>query len=336
MPVRRRRTAISALVPIGAALLALAALPAVKPVDPLPSWNEGAAKKAILVFVDAVTSDGGPQFVPAAERIAVFDNDGTLWAEQPIYFQLAFVMDRVKRLAPQHPEWQTHEPFQSVLRGDVKAALAGGEKSIAELVAATHTGITTDEFATVVREWIASAKHPRLRQPYDACAYRPMLELLQYLRANGFKAFIVSGSGVEFLRVFSERVYGIPPEQVVGSMGRTTYEVRAGQPVLVKQPEIDFVDDGPGKPVGIQKFIGRRPILAFGNSDGDLQMLQWTASGSGARFAGIVRHTDEAREWAYDRTSPVGKLDKALDDATAKKWTIVDMQKDWKKVFAFE
>jgi hypothetical protein len=313
-----------------------AAMPKLAIADPLPSWNDGATKKAILAFIDAAVSDGNAAFVPPAQRIAVFDNDGTLWAEQPIYVQLAFAMDRVKRLAPQHLEWQTHEPFMSIVGGNIQAALAGGEKSVAELIAATHSGVTTDEFAVVVQEWLTTARHPRFKQPYDACVYKPMIELLAYLRANGFKTYIVSGGGIEFMRVFAERVYGIPPEQVIGSTGKMEYEIRGGVPVLVKQSEIDVIDDGPGKPINIQKFIGRRPIFAFGNSDGDLQMLQWTAAGGGKRFAGLVRHTDATREWAYDRTSPIGKLDKALDEATAKGWTVVDMKRDWRKVFAFE
>jgi len=341
-PCRRRCPAL-AVVGLAAALGALlaavplqAAAPKLAIADPLPSWNDGATKKSILAFIDAAVSDGNPAFVPPAQRIAVFDNDGTLWAEQPIYFQLAFAMDRVKRLAPQHPDWQTHEPFMSILGGNISGVLAGGEKSVAELIAATHSGVTTDEFAAVVQEWLATARHPRFKQPYDACVYRPMLELLAYLRGNGFKTWIVSGGGIEFMRVFAERVYGIPPEQVIGSMGRMRYDLRAGVPVLVKMPEVDFIDDGPGKPVGIQKFIGRRPIVAFGNSDGDQQMLQWTAAGDGKRFVGLVRHTDAAREWAYDRTSPIGRLDKALDEATAKGWTVIDMKRDWRKVFAFE
>ncbi len=343
MPESRRHRSHPALAlatALGALLAAVvpvhAAMPKAAIADPLPSWNDGATKKAIFAFIDAAVSDGNAAFVPPAQRIAVFDNDGTLWAEQPIYFQLAFAMDRVKRLAPQHPEWQTHEPFMSILGGNIKEALAGGEKSVAELIAATHAGVTTDEFAVVVQEWLTTARHPRFKQPYDACVYQPMLELLAYLRSCGFKTCIVSGGGIEFMRVFAERVYGIPPEQVIGSMGKMKYDLRGGIPVLVKLPEVDFIDDGPGKPVGIQKFIGRRPIVAFGNSDGDLQMLQWTAAGDGKRFAGLVRHTDATREWAYDRTSQIGKLDKALDEATAKGWIVVDMKRDWRKVFAFE
>jgi phosphoglycolate phosphatase-like HAD superfamily hydrolase len=284
-------------------------------------------------FAGEVTREGGPNFVPPAERIAVFDNDGTLWAEQPIYFQLAFALDRVKELAPQHPEWKEKEPFASLLKGDLKAALAGGEPVIFQIVMATHAGMTTGEFEKIVKEWIATAKHPVTKRLYTEMVYQPMLELLAYLRANGFKTFIVSGGGIEFMRPWADRVYGIPPEQVIGSSGKLKFELRDGKPVLVKLPEVNFIDDKTGKPVGIQMHIGRRPILAFGNSDGDLQMLQWTAAGSGMRFAGLVHHTDAEREWAYDRTSHIGALDKALDEANAKGWTVVDMKKDWKTVF---
>jgi phosphoglycolate phosphatase-like HAD superfamily hydrolase len=283
-----------------------------------------------------VTKKGGPDYVAPAERIATFDNDGTLWAEQPLYFQFLFALARVKALAPQHPEWKEKEPFASLLKGDEKAALAGGEKAVAEIVMATHAGITTAEFDTIVKEWLAAAKHPKFQRPYTSLVYQPMLELLAYLRANGFKTFIVSGGGVEFMRTFTERVYGIPPEQVVGSTGQLKFELRDGKPVLLKLPAIDLVDDGPGKPVGIQRLIGRRPIFAFGNSDGDLQMLQWTAAGAGARFMGLVHHTDAQREWAYDRESHVGRLDKALDEAKTRSWTVVDMKQDWKRVFPFE
>ena len=311
-----------------------AAGPATPPaVDPLPSWSDGAAKTSVLEFVAGVTTKGSPRFVPPAERIAVFDNDGTLWAEQPTYVQILFVFDRVKALAPQHPEWQTQEPFASVLKGDLKGALAGGERALGQLLMATHAGTTTDEFEKIVSEWIATAKHPKTGRRYVEMVYQPMLELLSYLRASGFKTFIVSGGGVEFMRPWSERVYGVPPEQVIGSSIKTRFEVRDGKPVLVRLPEINFVDDGPGKPVGIQMQIGRRPIAAFGNSDGDLQMLQWTTAGQGPRFALIVRHTDASREWAYDRGSSVGRLDKALDEAAAKGWTVVSMKEDWKEIF---
>jgi phosphoserine phosphatase len=303
--------------------------------DTLPSWNDTAAKKAIFDFVERVTKQGSPDFVPAAERIATFDNDGTLWAEQPLYFQLFFAFDHVKALAPQHPEWKDKEPFASLLKGDMKGALAGGEAAIFEIVTVTHSGMTTEEFETIVRDWITTAKHPVTKRLYSEMVYQPMLELLGYLRGNGFKTFIVSGGGIEFMRVFAERVYGIPPEQIVGSSGKADFEMRDGKPVLMKLPELNFSDDKAGKPVEIQRHIGRRPIFAFGNSDGDLQMLQWTTGGSGARFGGIVHHTDAEREWAYDRTSQIGKLDKALDAAPAAGWTVVDMKNDWKTIFPF-
>jgi phosphoglycolate phosphatase-like HAD superfamily hydrolase len=299
----------------------------------LPSWNDGAVKGAIVDFVARVTKRGSEEFVPVAERIAVFDNDGTLWAEQPMYFQLAFVLDRIKALAPQHPEWKEKDPFKSVLAGDVKTALAGGEHAVVEMLLATHTGMTTEEFSPLVMEWMTTARHPRFQRPYNELVYQPMIELLAYLRAHEFKTFIVSGGGVEFMRPWAEKTYGIPPEQVIGSSGKLKLETRDGRPVLLKLPEIDFIDDGPGKPVGIQQRIGRRPILAFGNSDGDWQMLQWTAAGSGARFIGLVHHTDAEREWAYDHPSDIGQLDQALAEARAKKWTVVDMKADWKHVF---
>ena len=304
--------------------------------EPLPSWNDTGPKRAIREFVAKVTQPGGGAFVPEAERVATFDNDGTLWAEQPMYFQLAFALERVKLLAPQHPEWKTQEPFQSVLAGDIAKALGGGEKAVLELVMATHAGLTADEFERSVQDWAKSARHPKTGRGYTEMVYQPMLELLGFLRQNGFKPFIVSGGGIQFMRAWAERVYGIPPEQIVGSSIVTRYEMRADGPVLIREPKLDFVDDGPGKPVGIDRHIGRRPILAFGNSDGDLQMLQWTAAGRGLRFAGIVHHTDAVREWAYDRTSHIGKLDKALDEGAAKGWTIVDVKKDWKRVFPFE
>ena len=304
--------------------------------DPLPSWNDGPAKKSITAFVEKVTKPDSPDFVPPAERVATFDNDGTLWAEQPMYFQFLFALDRVKALAPQHPEWKDKEPFASLLKGDLKGALAGGEKALLEIVAATHSGMTTTEFEQIVKDWLATAKHPKFKRPYTEMAYQPMLELLTYLRANGFKTFIVSGGGVEFMRAFAEKAYGIPPEQVIGSSGKQQFVLRDGTPVLVKLPAVDFIDDKDGKPISIQKFIGRRPIAVFGNSDGDLQMLQWTCSGPGVRLCVYVHHTDAEREWAYDRQSNIGRLDKGLDEAQAKGWTVVDMKKDWKKVFAFE
>lgn len=304
--------------------------------DPLASWNEGRAKQSIIDFVTKVTDEGSSDFVSVAERIAVFDNDGTLWAEQPMYFQVLFALDRVKALAPQHPEWKDKEPFASLLKGDVKGALAGGEPAILQVMAATHTGMTTEEFEQIVRDWIATAKHSKTGRVYTEMVYQPMLELLAYLRANGFKTFIVSGGGSEFMRPWVETVYGIPPEQVIGSTGKEQFEIRNGKPVLLKLPTIDLVDNNDGKPIAIQRFIGRRPIFACGNSDGDLQMLQWTAGGSGLRFMGLVHHTDAEREWAYDRASPIGELDKALDEAIARNWMVLDMKRDWKRVFPVE
>ena len=304
--------------------------------DPLPSWNDGTTKQQIENFVSKVTTTGSPDFVAPEKRIAVFDNDGTLWTEQPIYFEFFFVMDQVKALSPKHPEWKTTEPFKSALAGDLKGMAASGEKGAVQLIAATHAGMTTDEFARRVKEWVSTARHPKTHRVFTEMVYQPMLELLHYLRDNGFKTYIVSGGGQDFMRAWAESVYGIPPEQVIGSEGELAFELRDGKPVLVKQAKVALVDDHAGKPVGIERFIGRKPILAFGNSDGDQQMLEWTASGEGARFAGLVHHTDAAREYAYDRTSPVGKLDTALDEATAKGWTVVDMKKDWKVIYPVE
>jgi phosphoglycolate phosphatase-like HAD superfamily hydrolase len=302
----------------------------------LLSWNDGTAKKAIVEFVAKVTKEGSPDFVPAAQRVATFDNDGTLWAEQPLYFQFLFAIDRVKALAPQRPEWKNKEPFASLLKGDLKGALSGGERALLQIVAATHSGMTTDEFETILKDWLASATHPKFKRPYTAIVYQPMLELLDYLRANGFKTFIVSGGGVEFMRAFAEKVYGIPPEQVIGSAGKQKFELRNGKPVLVKLPEVDFINDKEGKPIAIQKIIGRRPIAAFGNSDGDLQMLQWTCAGPGTRLCLFVHHTDAQREWAYDRKSAIGRFEQGLDEAKAKGWTVVSMKDDWNGVFPFE
>jgi haloacid dehalogenase-like hydrolase len=301
--------------------------------DPLPSWNESAAKKAILDFVARTTQMGSLDFVPAAERIATFDNDGTLWVEQPVYTQFAFALDRAKALAPKHPEWQNQQPFQSILAGDMKAFEATGEKGLTEVMMATHAGMTTAEFEKIVRDWLTMARHPRFHRLYTECVYQPMLELLAYLRGNGFRTYIVSGGGVEFMRPWTERVYGVPPEQVIGSSIKTLYEFRDGQPVLMRLPEVNFIDDKDGKPVGINEVIGRRPIAAFGNSDGDQQMLEWTAAGRGARLMLLVHHTDGVREYAYDRKSSVGRLDTVLDEAIAKGWTVVDMKRDWKTVF---
>lgn len=319
------------------AVLLVASALAQAQTDPLPSWNDGPNKRAIVSFVETVTKESNPNFVPAPQRIATFDNDGTLWSEQPIYFQFAFALDRVKTLAPHHPDWKTQQPFKAVLDGDMKTVAASGEKGLAELMMATHTGMTTEEFTRTVFDWLLTAKHPTRKRFYTELVFQPMLELLAYLRQNGFKTFIVSGGTVEFMRAFAEKVYGVPPEQVVGTSFVTKFQVgSSGVPVLMREPKIEFIDDGPGKPVGIQRFIGRRPIFAFGNSDGDQQMLQWTAAGSGMKFMGLVRHTDAEREWAYDRESHIGRLDKALDEATSRKWVVVDMKQDWKVIYPFE
>jgi phosphoserine phosphatase len=317
----------------GILLVALLFSAPVRAADPLPSWNDGEAKRAILSFVAETTSAGAPGFVPPAERIATFDNDGTLWAEQPLYFQLMFALDRVRALAPQHPEWKQQQPFKAVLAGDVKGALAGGEPAIAQILAATHPNMTVDEFRKIVEDWVTSARHPRFKRPYTECIYQPMLEVLAHLRANGFKTYIVSGGGAEFIRAWAEKAYGIPPEQVIGSTVVTQFVMRPTGPVLMREPKMEFVDDKAGKPVGINRFIGRRPVFAFGNSDGDQQMLEWTAAGKGARFMGLVHHDDAEREWAYDRTSQIGKLDKAWDEAIERNWTVVSMKDDWKTIF---
>jgi phosphoglycolate phosphatase-like HAD superfamily hydrolase len=321
---------------LGLAVLVATASTASAQTDPLPSWNDGASKKALLDFVARTTAAGGPDFVPVPERIAVFDNDGTLWTEQPSYFQFAFAIDRVKALAPQHPEWKDREPFKSVLAGDMGGLAATGEKGMLEIIMATHSGMTTEEFAKVVESWATTARHPRFKRPYTDLVYQPMLELLALLRSSQFKTFIVSGGGIEFMRPWTEKIYGIPPEQVVGSSGVVKFELRDGKPMLVKEPKVEFVDDGPGKPVGINRFIGRRPVLAFGNSDGDQQMLEYTAGGAGLRFMGILHHTDAEREFAYDRQSHIGRLDKALDEATRRQWTVVDMKADWKTIYPLE
>jgi hypothetical protein len=301
--------------------------------DPLPSWRDAASKKAVVAFVDRVTKDGSPDFVPAPERIAAFDNDGTLWAEKPVPFQVFFAIDRVKALAPTHPEWQTTEPFASVLRGDLANIAAAGEHGLMAIIGATHAGMTTDEFTREVGAWIESARHPQTGRRYPDMVYQPMLELLAYLRANGFKTYIVSGGGVEFMRAWSERVYGVPPEQVIGSSGKLKFERRDGAPVLIKLAEVDLVNDRDGKPAGIQRGIGRRPIAAFGNSDGDLEMLQWTTAGEGARFALFVHHDDAVREHAYDRHDRLQRFSVGWDEALAKGWTVVSMKDDWKTVF---
>ncbi len=301
--------------------------------DPLPSWRPGPARNEIVDFVIRVSSPDSAEFVPEPERIAVFDNDGTLWSEQPAYFQLLFAMDRVRAMAPDHPEWKNQQPFQAVLDDDLDAVIATGEAGLLKLVMATHASMTTEAFEDIVIAWLATARHPQLDLPYTSLVYQPMLELLKYLRAHGFKTFIVSGGGIEFMRPWVEKVYGIPPEQVIGSSIKVDFEVRDGEPVLIRQPEIDFIDDKEGKPVGIHKFIGRRPIAAFGNSDGDLQMLQWTAGGSGASLAVLVHHTDAEREWKYDRDSHIGHLDIALEQARKQGWLIVDIRRDWNSIY---
>ena len=300
--------------------------------DGLPSWNDGATKSAILKFIADVTTEG-PNFVAEPERIAVFDNDGTLWAEQPMYVQMFFVIDRVKALAPNHPEWANTEPFKSVLAGDLKGVLASGEKGLLDLVGATHAGMTEEEFEKIVKDWIATAKHPKTGKLFTDMTYKPMKELLALLRTKGFKTFIVSGGGVEFMRPWTEAAYGIPPEQVVGSSIKLSYEIKDGKPVIMRLPQLDFYDDKEAKPLGIQKHIGRRPIAAFGNSDGDFQMLEWTTSAPGQRFGAFVHHDDAEREWAYDRNSRIGTLKRGLDEAAKRGWTLISMKDDWATIF---
>jgi hypothetical protein len=304
--------------------------------DPLPSWNDTAARRAIVDFVGRVTKAGGPDFVAPAERIATFDNDGTLWVEQPMYVQMAFALDRVKALAPLHPEWKDKQPFKAVLDGDMKTLAEAGEPGLVEVIMVTHAGMTTDEFSKIVTDWLATVRDPRFKRPHTELVYQPMLELLAYLRTSGFKTFIVSGGGVEFMRPWAERVYDVPPEQVIGSSIKTRFEMRDGRPTLFRLPDVNFIDDKTGKPVGINEYIGRRPIAAFGNSDGDLEMLQWTTMGGGVRLGMLIHHTDAEREYAYDRQSHFGHLDIALNAAAVNKWTVVDMKKDWKVVFSFE
>jgi phosphoglycolate phosphatase-like HAD superfamily hydrolase len=334
-PIITRRSMVAGFVASG--IVPRTAPAQTGPADPLPSWNDGAPKRAILAFVERVTRAGGPDFVAPEQRVATFDNDGTLWAEQPVYFQVQFAIDRVRAVAAEHPEWKDQQPFKAVIENDAAALATFGEKGMLEILAATHSGMTTEAFHKTVADWLLVARHPRFNQPYDNLVYQPMLELLRFLRASGFKTFIVSGGGIEFMRVYAERIYGIPPEQVVGSSGVVKFELqRDGRPELVKEPKVEFIDDGPGKPVGINRFIGRRPIFAFGNSDGDQQMLEWTAAGDRLRFMGIVHHTDAVREWAYDRQSHIGRLDKAWDEGVKRGWTIVDMKQDWRRVFPFE
>ncbi len=301
--------------------------------DPLPSWNDGPAKKSIMEFVERVTRRDSPDYLEPSRRIAVFDNDGTLWSEQPAYFQAMFVFDRIRQMAPDHPEWKDQLPYSAVLKGDMKKALEGGESALFKMVMATHSGMTTEEFETIVRQWIETARHPKTGKLYTEMVFQPMLELLALLKANDFRVYIVSGGGVDFMRIFSEQVYGIPPEQVIGSRVRTSYEIRNGQPVIMRLPEMAFIDDKVGKPLGIHDHIGRRPVFAAGNSDGDFQMLEWTTSAEGPRFGLIIHHTDAEREFAYDRQSHIGQLNKALDEAPQRKWQLVDMKNEWKVIY---
>jgi hypothetical protein len=314
-------------------LILLATTMAQAQIDPLPSWSDTAPKAAIVAFVEKVTKEGSTDFVAEPERIAVFDNDGTLWTEHPMYVQLAFALDRVKAEAASHPEWKDTQPFKAVLEGDMKTLAASGDKGLLELIMATHSGMTNEEFQAIVTDWIATARDPRFKKPYTELVYQPMLELLAYLRANGFKTFIVSGGGIEMMRPWTEKVYGVPPEQVVGSSIKTQFEMKDGSPTLMRLPQVNFIDDKAGKPVGINEHIGRRPIAAFGNSDGDLEMLQWTTLGEKPGFGLIVHHTDAEREYAYDRNTEFGRLDTALDAAAVNQWTVVDMKADWKQIF---
>ena len=314
-------------------LMILSSVTASQPQDPLPSWNDGPNKQAIIEFVTKTTDQNQASFIPPTRRIATFDNDGTLWSEQPLYFQAIYIFDRIRELAPEHPEWQQKEPYASVLNGDSKSALAGGKQALLEMLMGTHAAVTASEFSESVADWLASARHPDSGKPYTAMVYKPMLELLDYLRDNDFKVFIVSGGGIDFLRVFAEEVYGVPPEQVVGSSLKAKYEIRNGLPVIVKQAEVDFIDDKAGKPVGIHRYIGRRPILAVGNSDGDFEMLEWTSAGEGPSLAMIVHHDDAKREWAYDRESHIGRLVRGLDEGPQRGWKIISMKNDWNLIY---
>jgi phosphoserine phosphatase len=331
------RTSLRLLAIVSLSLATTSSHLAAQTADPLPSWNDGPAKKAIVEFVAATTTADSPNFVPPAERIATFDNDGTLWCEQPMPVQLFFALDRVKELAPKHPEWKTKEPFASLLKGDMKAALAGGEHALLAIMAATHAGMTNQEFEIIVKNWIATAKHPKYKRPFTECVYQPMVELLAYLRANDFKTFIVSGGGIEFMRPWAEKTYGIPPEQVIGSSIKTKYEMQNGKPVLFRLPAVNFIDDSAGKPIGINSHIGRRPITAFGNSTGDQQMLEYTQGGDGARLMGLVHHDDAVREYAYGPNSKIGTFSDALmTEAKKNGWIVISMKDDWKRIFAFE
>ena len=304
--------------------------------DPLPSWSEGHSKQQIIEFVNSVTKTGGVDYVAPGQRIATFDNDGTLWSEQPTYFQLLFILDRIKQMAADHPEWTSTQPFQAVLENDMAAIEAAGHHGMAQLGMTAQSGVTTDEFKTIIDDWFATARHPTTGKAYNAMVYQPMLEVLDYLRTNEFKVFIVSGGGLEFMRPWSEEVYGIPPDQVVGSSMETRYEVQAGNPVLVQEPGLHFINDKDTKPVAINRYIGQRPILAFGNSDGDFQMLEWTTAGEGRRLGLIVHHTDAEREWAYDRQSSIGRLDRGLDEAEMRGWVLVDMARDWQVIYPYQ
>jgi hypothetical protein len=314
-------------------LTACAGAPPPAPADPLPSWNPGAAKSSIIDFVQSVSDDGSGGFVPAAERVAVFDNDGTLWSEKPTYFQLLFIFDRIRAMAPGHPEWRSTQPFQAVLENDLEALAAAGEHGLITLAMAAQANLTTDEFAAAVEDWTATARHPVSGRAYISMVFQPMLELLDYLRANDFSVYIVSGGGIAFMCPWTEQVYGVPPENVVGTSQELRYEERGGNPAILREGQIHFINDKAGKPVGIQRYIGRRPILAAGNSDGDFEMLQWTTSGGGPRLGLIVHHTDADREWAYDRRSNEGRLDRALDAAPGNGWLVVDMARDWAAVY---
>jgi len=304
--------------------------------DPLPSWTEGATKAAILGFVAEAVREGGPGYVPPAQRIATFDNDGTLWSEQPVYFQAEFAYQRFLGMAPLHPEWAAEEPYRTILSADRTALADLGEQAFTDLLTATHAGMTVENFDGLVRHWLATARHPRFDKPYSELIYQPMLELMTHLRANGFKTYIVSGGGTDFMRAFAEATYGIPPEQVIGSTVVTEFRLEGQTPAIIRLPEVDFIDDGPGKAVGIARVIGRRPAFAAGNSDGDLQMLQWTTMRDGPAFGLIVHHTDAEREWAYDAPSVIGQLKEALVQAPQRGWTVVDMKTDWTVIYPFE
>ncbi|MCD0502196.1 HAD family hydrolase [Bordetella petrii] len=337
MKVHARRWAAWLSVAVLAVLLSACAGPQGDSRHPdLPSWNDGPSRQAIVQFVQAVTEPGSAEFVAVDKRIAVFDNDGTLWSEQPMYFQLLFAMDRIKVMAPDHPEWARRQPYKAAIAGNQAALAKYGQSGLLKIVGVTHTGMSVDDFTQSVAQWASTARHPRFNQRYPDMTYAPMRELLDYLREHGFKTYIVSGGEVEFMRAWAPAVYGIPPEQIIGTTFVTTFDMRKGEPVLWRQGKLEFNDDGPGKPVAIQRHIGQRPIMAFGNSDGDLEMLQWTAAGEGRRFAGLVHHTDAQREWAYDRDSKVGRLDKALDEASRQGWTVVDMKTEWNRVYSFE